>query len=147
LQYAEKAVDEEEQASAKLKMSELKDEDLGYSTSLAAYWDTSGWVYFRMGTYDKAEAAWVLSQADLVGDHLGQVYELEHKKDQAIRMYQLALTASLNPMALKDTEARLERLGGATNSGSLHANAAQELSKMRTVSLGASLPWPRMPSS
>jgi len=139
LQYAEKAVREEEEASAKLKMSELKNEDLRYSSSLAAYWDTLGWVYFRMGTYDKAEsylqAAWVLSQAEVIGDHLGQVYEIEHKKEQAIRMYQLALTASLSPQTMKETEARLEHLGGAANPGSFHANATEELNKLRTVKL------------
>jgi tetratricopeptide (TPR) repeat protein/transglutaminase-like putative cysteine protease len=139
LQYAERAVHEEEEVSAKLKMSDLKDQDLGYSSTLAAYWDTLGWVYFRMGTYDKAEsylqAAWVLSEAEVIGDHLGQVYEIEHKKEQAIRMYQLALTASQNPGSMKETKARLEHIGGATNSESFHAHANDELNKMRTVKL------------
>ena len=65
LQYAEKAVREEEQASSKVKLSDLKNEDLGYTPSLAAYWDTLGWVYFRIGNLQQAEkylnAAWALS--------------------------------------------------------------------------------------
>ena len=137
LQYAEKAVHEEEEASAKLKMSDLKNEDLQSTSFLAAAWDTLGWVYFRLAAYDKAEsylqAAWVLSQGPVEGDHLGQVYELEHKKEQAIHMYQLALAASRRPEQMKETEQRLEHLGGTTNPGGVRAAGAEELSKMRTV--------------
>jgi tetratricopeptide (TPR) repeat protein len=146
LQYAQKAVHEEEEASAKLRMSELKNEDLRYSSSLPSYWDTLGWVYFRLATYDQAEryleSAWMLSQSEVIGDHLGQVYELEHKKEQAIRMYKLALTASPNPESMKETEARLEHLGGATNSASFRTNANEELNKMRTVKLERVTPEP-----
>jgi len=138
LECAQKAVHDEED-SGKLKMFEVKNEDLRYSSTLPAYRDTLGWVYFRMGTYDKTEsylqAAWVLSQAEVIGDHLGQVYEIEHKKEQAIRMYQLALTAPRNPESMKETKARLEHLGGAANSGSFHAGGNEELNKMRTVNL------------
>jgi len=42
LEYAEKAVREEEEASAKVTPSDLKKEDLGYTTRLGASWDTLG---------------------------------------------------------------------------------------------------------
>jgi len=50
LRYGEKAVREEEEASAKIKLADLKKEDLEYPPSLAAFWDTLGWVHFRLGT-------------------------------------------------------------------------------------------------
>jgi hypothetical protein len=53
LEYAEKAVGQEEEASQKLKLSELGIEDLAHTSSLAAFWDTLGWVHFRMGNLDQ----------------------------------------------------------------------------------------------
>jgi tetratricopeptide (TPR) repeat protein len=83
LEYAERAVLEEEEASAKVTLSGLKMEDLGHTFSLGAYWDTLGWVYFRMGNYDKAEkyldAAWTLLQGHDEADHLTQVHQQQHK--------------------------------------------------------------------
>jgi len=77
LEYARKAVKEEEEASAKVTLSGLKPEDLRHTSALAAYWDTLGWVYFRMGNLDQAEkyvnASYTLSPVDVVGDHLAQI--------------------------------------------------------------------------
>ena len=50
-------------------------------------------------------------------------------------MYQLALAASRDPEAMKETEARLEHLGDATKTGSSRLKSAEELSNMRTVHL------------
>jgi hypothetical protein len=77
LEYAEKAVKEEEAASANMTLSTLKLEDLAHMSSLAAYWDTLGWVYFRTGELEQAEkyveASWVMSGDRTVGDHLAQI--------------------------------------------------------------------------
>jgi tetratricopeptide (TPR) repeat protein len=139
LRYGEKAVREEEEASAKIKLADLKKEDLEYPPSLAAFWDTLGWVHFRLGNYDKAEkylnAAWELTQWPVQGDHLGQVYEQDHKKDQAIRMYRLALAEARVPDRMKETQARLEHLGGVTKTGRFGPNGTEELSEMRTFKL------------
>jgi hypothetical protein len=73
------------------------------------------------------KATWELSQDAVVGDHLGQVYEKQHKTTAAIHMYQLAVAA--NP---KFEEAR-------THLSHLHAAfsplAGAELSTMRTIKL------------
>jgi tetratricopeptide (TPR) repeat protein len=139
LQYAERGVREEEEASAKIKLSELKKEDLRYTPNVGAFWDTLGWAHFRLGNLDKAEkylnAAWMLSQDAPEADHLGQVYELEHKKSEAIRMYRLALAASHSPDQMKETAARLEHLGGTTSSGRFGPNGVEELNKLRTIKL------------
>ena len=140
LEYAEKAVQGEEEASAKVQLSDLKNEDLGYTSSLAAYWDTLGWVHFRMGDYEKAEkylnAAWALSGGPVEADHLGQVYEKQGKKQAAIHTYQLALAVNIGKLGMTDgqleTRTRLEHLHpGASDSITL-VNSTSELSTMRT---------------
>jgi tetratricopeptide (TPR) repeat protein/transglutaminase-like putative cysteine protease len=64
---------------------------------LGMTWDTVGWIYFRRGELDKAEsylrAAFALSQSSVVGDHLGQVYQKQGKKRQAVHTYKLASAA------------------------------------------------------
>jgi len=133
LQYAEKAVRDEEEASTKVKLAELK--DLRYSSALASYWDTLGWVYFRTGVYDKAESylksAWQAGQEGVVGDHLGQVYEKEQKLALALRMYNLALEA--NPR-LENTSARMRNLAHVPLPKN-RISAREELNQMRTVKL------------
>ncbi len=133
LEYAEKAVHDEEEASAKLKLSELK--DLRYSSALANYWDTLGWVYFRMGVCDKAEgylkSAWQAGQVGAVGDHLAQVYEKENKLAMALHMYNLALEA--NPR-LEDTPARMRNLAHVPLPKN-RMSAREELNQMRTIKL------------
>jgi tetratricopeptide (TPR) repeat protein len=140
LDYAEKAVREEEEASAKIKLSDLKNEDLGYTPSLAAYWDTLGWVHFRMGNYEKAErylnAAWSLSGGPVEADHLGQVYEKEGKKQAAIHTYQLALAVNIGKLGMTDgqleTRTRLEHLHPGASESITLVNSTSELSTMRT---------------
>ena len=77
LEYAQKAVKEEEGASANVTLSGLKPEDLRHTSSLSAYWDTLGWVYFRMGNLEQAEkyvqASWLISGDKVEEDHLAQI--------------------------------------------------------------------------
>src|SRR5438445_12554130 len=79
LAYAQKAVREEEEASSQLKTDELQIEDMQHTHRLGMYWDTLGWIYFRMGTLDQVEkylrAGWNLLQDPIIADHLGQLYE------------------------------------------------------------------------
>jgi tetratricopeptide (TPR) repeat protein len=142
LQYAEKAVHEEEAMTAKVKLSDLKKEDLGYTLSVAAYWDTLGWVHFRLENYDKAEkylhAAWTVTQGSTEADHLGQIYEKQGKTKAAIHMYQLALAgspATLGNSNLPETRARLEHLRPGGSESSLVFSATPELSTIRTFKL------------
>lgn len=146
LEYAQKAVQGEEEASAKVKLSDVKLEDLRRMSSLAAYWDTLGWVYFRTGNLDLAvrylNASWSLSQDPTVADHLGQVYELQHKKEAATHMYRLALYRSTQGGAMQSAEtlqnvrARLQNLSPKAGSewGDIAA-LSDDLNKIRTVKL------------
>ena len=135
LQYAQKAVHDEEEASTKVNFAELK--DLLISAPLLAYWDTLGWIYFRMGEYERAESylrsAWEARQDGVVADHLGQVYEKEQKLALAVHMYNLALET--DPRR-EDTPARMRHLAHVALPKN-RMNARDELNSMRTIKLTA----------
>jgi tetratricopeptide (TPR) repeat protein len=146
LEFAQKAVDEEEEQSYDVDISNLVPEDLTRTGRIGAFWDTLGWVYFRLGRLDEAEsylnAAWLLSQAAVPGDHLGQVYEQRQKTEKAIHMYRLAL-ATLGTRASGDSAAetrhRLEHLTRTKVPTSLQelgsSTGGSELSQLRSVKL------------
>ncbi len=133
LQYAQKSVYEEEDASTKVNLSELK--DLLLSAPLMGYWDALGWVYFRMGEYEKAESylrsAWEAKQDGFTADRLGQVYEKEQKLAMALHMYNLAL--EVEP-GLEYSPARMRRLAQVPLPKN-RMSARDELNQMRTINL------------
>jgi tetratricopeptide (TPR) repeat protein len=111
--YAESAVSATSARLRNVSLEKLKQRDLGLVSSLASYWDTLGWVAFKQGKIDQAEtyvmAAWQLGRRGDEGDHLGQIYEKEGKKDKAQHLYALALNVrSPEP----ETRARLAALLG-----------------------------------
>jgi tetratricopeptide (TPR) repeat protein len=153
LQYAEKAVREEEEASAKVDISNLKVEDLRHTSNVGADWDTLGWVYFRMNNYEAAEkyldAAWTLSQDGAEAAHLGQVYEKQNKKASAIHMYRLALyrmglSSQARPATttqMQETQSRLNRLTlGQSGKSDGMIELSDELSHMRVAELPKLVP-------
>ena len=96
LDYAQHAVHAQEVESHDVLLSNLRPSDLACMVKIGMYWDTLGWVHFRLGHLDQAEgylyAAWLLSEGGIEAGHLGQVYEQQKKMDQAIHMYRLALS-------------------------------------------------------
>ncbi len=145
-EYGERAVREEEEASAKTQLSELQTSDLDHPRRLAKFWDTLGWTYFRSNSLTSAEAylkaAWTLSQNPVIGRHLGQVYEKQRKREAALHMYQLAYSASPllptlsvgDPVFKKDAselEQDIRRMGGKPES----TTARDDLNHMRTIKL------------
>jgi tetratricopeptide (TPR) repeat protein len=140
MEFAKKAVNEEEEASLKTKLPELQVEDLGHANSLAAFWDTLGWVHFREGNFDEAakyvNASWMLSQRAVAADHLGQVYEKQNKTAAAVKMYRLALAATPERLGqadgTKEIRARLQKLIEHVGTrGGANFNGGGELSQMR----------------
>lgn len=89
LRYAKEAVEDAEANTADIDLDELSLKDVQTVPILAAYWDTLGWVHFRMGHLDQAEkflhASWSLIQSRMVADHLQQVYEKQGKKHEVPR--------------------------------------------------------------
>lgn len=154
-EYSEKAVRTEEDNSSKLDISTVNVAD-NHAQSLAHFWDTLGWVYFRSNDLAQAEkylsAAWRLAQSPVTGQHIGKLYERQGKKASALHMYQLAHSAAplrgpLGPgplapnmlFVLQGSTANsvtsidedLKRLGGKPDP----AGAVTELNKLRTFDL------------
>jgi len=84
-----------------LSVNDAAAEDSGtlVTYQLALVWDTMGWIYFHTGDLARAEnyvhAAWLLGQEGEVGEHMGEIYEKQGKRNRAAHAYELAL-ASLN---------------------------------------------------
>jgi len=112
LEYAQKAVVQAESDSAAIKLDNLKLENLQSVGGLAAYWDTLGWVYFRLGQMEEAEkylnAAWNLTLDPAGADHLGQLYEKQGKKHDAILAYSNAMSAGRAPDHARERLAELQ---------------------------------------
>ena len=147
LRYALEAVHEEEAASQKVQLSKLADDDLKYTLSLAAYWDTLGWVHYQLGNLKQAEgylyAAWTVQQFATVGYHLGQVYEKQQRRQDAAHMYRLVSEqqsrGAEETEVLTEARQRLKHLNApvtANRTGHFQVDrAADELSRDRTISL------------
>src|SRR5271169_1931317 len=137
-QYAESAVSATAAALRNVSLDRLTPQELPLVPSLIAYWDTLGWVYFSEGNLNMAEkyvaAAWGLGHHGEVGDHLGQIYEKEGKKDLALRTYALSLSA-LRP--IPETRDRLASLtGGNAKVDATVAKYKEDLQQLRTIDLG-----------
>jgi tetratricopeptide (TPR) repeat protein len=141
LQYAEFAVTSIAISLRNAETGNLTIDDLGDVTSLAAYWDTLGWVYFQKGDLDNAEkylkAAWTLLQQGEVGYHLGMVAEKRGKKDDAIRLYaQGAATLNTTPEAGES----LRRLAAPASIETLLQTAKVDVREYNIFSLGHLMP-------
>ena len=138
LMYSQRSVKEAEEESAKIDITKIQIADLESPLKLSAYWDTLGWIYFKMNDLDRSEtylnAAWQLSQDGLIGDHLGQLYERCHKLSDALHTYNLAL--GVNPR-LPDTAQRIHRLAD-VHLPPNRLSALNELSEMRTLQVQSS---------
>ena len=97
LQYAESAVTSVANSLRNVEAGNLTMDDLSNVSSLAAYWDTLGWVYFQKGDFEAAQkylkAAWILQQHSEVGHHVGAVAEKRGNKEEAIRLYAQGVVA------------------------------------------------------
>jgi len=137
LAYSQRSVKEVEGRSQKVNLDKVEKTDWQIPIAISAYWDTLGWIYFRLGDLHQAESylnsAWQFGQDGVVGDHLGQLYEKEHKLPLALHMYNLALEA--NPR-LEDTPARMRNLAHVLLAQN-RMSAGEELSLMRTIKLPA----------
>lgn len=137
-QYAESAVTATAARLRNVSLSRLTLDDLQRVSSMAAYWDTLGWVFFQKGDLDRAEkfieASWLLDFHGEVGDHLAQIYEKRGQKDKAARQYALSLAATRPVPETRDRMAALLKKDPDTYVKEM--KAAERLSLLRTIKLG-----------
>jgi tetratricopeptide (TPR) repeat protein len=124
-----------------LEASSFTSDDLEDVSSLAMYWDTLGWVYFKRGDLDSAEkylkAAWNLRQDGEAGYHLGMVAEKRGRKDEAIRLYaQGAAVLNTTPEARES----LLRLISPASIDALLQTAQREVRQYNVFNLGQLVP-------
>jgi tetratricopeptide (TPR) repeat protein len=136
LQYAESEVTQVATELRNIELQRMTLRDLYGVMSLAAYWDTLGWVHFQKGDLESAEkyvsASWALSQHSEVGYHLGQINERLDKKEAAIHMYALAAVAG---RLVPEARESLDKLVGKDKSEALMRKADDEMRDIRTIKL------------
>ena len=84
LSYSQKSLNEIGAKLPKIDPADIRKEDLLLTASIGAYWDTLGWIYFKMGDLRLAESylrsAWELRQDGVVGDHLAGCGKIESQR-------------------------------------------------------------------
>jgi tetratricopeptide (TPR) repeat protein len=146
-QYAESAVTSIANELRNVEAANLTIDDLDDVTSLTAYWDTLGWVYFQKGDVDTAEkyikAAWVIQHNGDQGYHMGMIAEKRGKKDEAIRLYAQG-AAALDPA--QEAREGLSRLAAADAVQKLLEVAKAELRDSNVMNLGPLMPALKAPA-
>jgi tetratricopeptide (TPR) repeat protein len=135
--YAESAISLTVEHLKEISLESLSNEDAQLPTTLAAYWDTLGWIHFQQGQITDAEkyvdSGWQLRSIGEIGDHLAQIYEKENRKQDAIELYAMAL-ASPGPMP--ETKPRLVSLLGSESSlPPVTEGALEKLTQSHTIKL------------
>ncbi len=137
LKYAQKAVAGIEEKTADISLDKLLPDDIHTPDALAAYWDTLGWIHFRLGHFEIAEkylhSAWLVSQDTTIGDHLGQACEKLGRKHDAVAVYSAVLSMGHAPA---QTKARLDALRSGSPRAPGAAPPGSSLQDMRTYKLG-----------
>ena len=118
-------------------LEHLSKEDANQASRIASYWDTWGWIRFQENELAEAEkyvrCAWMVHSLNINSDHLGQIYEKQRRKADALRMYQMALAA--DPSAT-ETRDRLTALAGSdTNIANLIEEGRALLKQSATIAL------------
>lgn len=112
---AEQAVALEEQETADVIAKGNSAASFHQTVVLSSFWDTLGWVYYREGSQQKAEAfvraAWELKPNAEYGLHLGSIYEAESRPKDAAAIYRSSLSYAEEGNWHDMFETRLTKLG------------------------------------
>ncbi|HKS82726.1 MAG TPA: DUF3857 domain-containing protein [Candidatus Acidoferrales bacterium] len=151
LQYAERAVRAEEDLTLKINLDHLTAADTQSAATLAAYWDTLGWVQFRLGHIAMAKkfiyAAWIQAQMLDVSRHLQEIYEKEDTGEDfasAGAPLQDDRTVKIRKLAAKHVNAQFSVLlgPGAKVVASRFMNGSDELRGATDALVGAAFKMP-----
>jgi tetratricopeptide (TPR) repeat protein len=122
-----------------VSLPNLRFQDLATTQALLNVWDTKGWVVFKQGDPDKAQAyvlpAWQSTQAGTVAEHLGDIAQLRNAREQAIRWYAMSLASDSPGNGARD---KLTALGvGGSALDTMVEKSKTEILTDRTVKLDA----------
>jgi tetratricopeptide (TPR) repeat protein len=135
--YADAAISALETQLRDVSLASLRFPDLANTQMLFNVWDTKGWVLFKSGELDKAEAyilpAWQGTENGAVAEHLGDIADKRGSRDQAVHYYVLALTGTSPSTTARDKLKNLGMSGGALES--MIAKARKEQIGERTEKL------------
>ena len=139
LEYARAAVAAASAGTSALSLDKPMPAQLRMMSSLAAYWDTLGWVLVKRGQVEEAArfltASWQIRQDGEVAEHLGLVYERLGRRREARDVYRLSVARGDVPAAVRT---RLAALGGAeTPEAAIGPGGARAPADPRIVPLGA----------
>jgi Tfp pilus assembly protein PilF len=134
-QYSENSIHAIEAQLNAASLDTIGPTQAGLVQTIATFWDTMGWIKFKQGNLKTAEdyihAAWMLDDRSDMGDHLGQIYEKEGRRDDAIHAYALALTYPNPPV---ETRGRLVKLAGKKGADT-ELSLAASADRRRTITL------------
>ena len=134
--YADAAINSLQTQLRDVRLDNLRFQDLGAAQFLYNIWDTKGWIEFKRGNLDLAEqyinAAWQASGSGAIGEHLGEIYEKQGKREQAIGAYISSLAG--DPPS-DSARARLDALGVSKGVDHRIEEARRELQRQRTIPL------------
>lgn len=112
LKYVTQALEAAEKDTSQISIDSIGPQDNQRMTTLAADWDTLGWINFKQGNYASADkflqAAWRLGGDSASAMHLGELEEKKGNKAAAIRYYKSSYSIKQGP----EVKANLERLIG-----------------------------------
>jgi tetratricopeptide (TPR) repeat protein len=141
--YAQSAVAAAAAATLLAAVDKPAGPQLAATSSLAAYWDTLGWVQFKRERYDDALkyvlASWRVGQQAIVGEHLGRIYEKLGKPREAFTAYRTAMGLPRPPEFVGTRAGELAR---SLNPPPKSADSSTLGAQMRTVALTAFTPVP-----
>lgn len=148
-EYAQLAIKTLNERLTSVDESAFNATDMNNTSLLSQTWDTLGWIYFKSGDAARAEkyvyAAWILSQNETIGEHLGEIYEKLGRTQDAIRFYAMSSKdffsiPSQGPAPSDPARVRLVKLAGRVRAQSLVEKYHSDPSQMRTFHLGRIAP-------
>jgi tetratricopeptide (TPR) repeat protein len=136
--YSDAAINAVETQMRDINLDKLRMQDLATANFLYNAWDTKGWIEFKRGNTATAEAfvhpAFLASGHGDEAEHLGEIYEKQGKRDEAIRFYIFSL---ISDTPSTDARTRLQALGVKDVDSRMTA-ARADLLKLRSIPLSQS---------
>ena len=86
---------------------ELAERAIDMEPENAAFLDTIGWIYYKMGTYEKAreyleKSLKINKDNPVILEHMGDIYHKLDASDEALLLYEKALLKDTNNKTIQD---------------------------------------------